>query len=54
MVTAMLAAASVVVTVRVPLTDCDDPESRYRSGVGVFIAGVEAIAARLSAGPNAG
>jgi hypothetical protein len=31
-----------------------DPESHYRFGIEVFIAGVEAIAARLSGGPNAG
>jgi AcrR family transcriptional regulator len=31
-----------------PLTDCDDPEFHYRFGTDLFIAGVEAVAARLT------
>ena len=53
MVTAMLATASVIVAVRVPLAACDDPESRYRSGSRCS-SPAWAIAARLSGGPNAG
>lgn len=34
-----------------PLTDCDDPEFHYRFGIDLFIAGVEAMAAR-PAGPG--
>ena len=37
-----------VVECAVPLTACDDPEFHYRFGIEVFIAGVEAVAARLS------
>lgn len=41
--------------VRLPAADgCDDPEFHYRLGIEVFIAGVEAIAARLSIGPGPG
>ncbi len=32
----------------VPMTACDDPEFHYELGVSVFIAGVQAIAARLT------
>ena len=42
-----------VVECAVPLTACDDPEFHYRLGIDVFIAGVEAIAARLSDGAGA-
>jgi TetR/AcrR family transcriptional regulator, tetracycline repressor protein len=38
-----------VVECAVPLTACDDPEFHYQFGIEVFIAGVETIAARLSA-----
>ena len=31
-----------------PLNDCDDPEFHYRFGIDLFIAGVEAMAARLT------
>jgi TetR/AcrR family tetracycline transcriptional repressor len=31
-----------------PLTSCDDPEFHYRFGTDLFIAGVEAMAARLN------
>jgi AcrR family transcriptional regulator len=37
-----------------PLTDCDDPAFHYRFGIDVFIAGVEAVAARLTGEPGAG
>jgi TetR/AcrR family transcriptional regulator, tetracycline repressor protein len=43
-----------VVECAVPLTACDDPEFHYQFGIDVFIAGVEAIAARLGDGPNVG
>jgi len=43
-----------VVECAVPLTACDDPEFHYRFGIEVFIAGVEAVAARLGAAPGAG
>jgi len=43
-----------VVEAAVPLTACDDPEFHYRFGIEVFIAGVEAVAARLSDGRTAG
>jgi TetR/AcrR family tetracycline transcriptional repressor len=33
-----------------PLTSCADPELHYRFGVDLFIAGVEAMAARLNSG----
>lgn len=33
----------------VPLTSCDDPDFHYELGVSMFIAGVEAIAARQAA-----
>ena len=42
-----------VVECAVPLTACDNPEFHYRLGIDVFIAGVEAIAARLSDGAGA-
>lgn len=32
----------------VPLTACDDPESHYELGVSVFIAGLQAMAGKLS------
>lgn len=31
-----------------PLTSCDDPEFHYRFGIDLFIAGVEAMAARVN------
>ena len=43
-----------VVEAAVPLTACDDPEFHYRFGIEVFIAGVKAVAARLSDGRTAG
>jgi len=43
-----------VVECAVPLTDCDDPEFHYRFGVELFIAGVEAMAARRSDGRAVG
>jgi TetR/AcrR family transcriptional regulator, tetracycline repressor protein len=33
-----------------PLTSCDDPEFHYRFGIDLFIAGVEAMAARMRTG----
>jgi TetR/AcrR family transcriptional regulator, tetracycline repressor protein len=39
-----------VVECAVPLTSCDDPEFHYRFGIELFIAGVEATAARLNVG----
>jgi TetR/AcrR family transcriptional regulator, tetracycline repressor protein len=39
-----------VIECAVPLTSCDDPEFHYRLGTELFIAGVKAIAARLSDG----
>jgi TetR/AcrR family transcriptional regulator, tetracycline repressor protein len=35
-----------LVEAAIPMTACDDPELHYRFGVELFIAGVEAIAAR--------
>ena len=35
-----------------PLTDCDDPEAHYQFGIDLFIAGVEAMAARLTGPPG--
>lgn len=29
----------------IPMTACDDPEFHYELGIGIFVAGVEAIAA---------
>ena len=43
-----------VVECAVPMTDCDDPEFHYRFGIELFIAGVEAIAARLCDGGAVG
>ena len=43
-----------VVECAVPLTACDDPEFHYRFGIELFIAGVEAIAARLCDGGAVG
>jgi AcrR family transcriptional regulator len=43
-----------VVECAVPLTACDDPDFHYRFGIELFIAGVEAIAARLGDGRTAG
>jgi AcrR family transcriptional regulator len=43
-----------VVECAVPLSTCDDPEFHYQLGIELFIAGVEAIAARLSEGRAAG
>ena len=43
-----------VVESAVPLAPCDDPEFHYRFGVELFIAGVEAIAARLGDAGGAG
>jgi AcrR family transcriptional regulator len=37
-----------VVECAVPLTACEDPDFHYRLGIDVFIAGVEALAARSS------
>jgi TetR/AcrR family tetracycline transcriptional repressor len=39
-----------VVECAVPLTACDDPDFHYQFGIELFVAGVEAVAARLSAG----
>jgi AcrR family transcriptional regulator len=46
-VLATLPAASYprLVECAVPMTACDDPEFHYELGIGVFVAGVEAIAA---------
>jgi TetR/AcrR family tetracycline transcriptional repressor len=45
---AMLPAARYprLVECAVPMTACDDPEFHYRSGIGLFIDGVKAAAAR--------
>jgi len=43
-----------VVESAVPLATCDDPEFHYSFGVELFIAGVQAIAARLSDGRAVG
>src|SRR5215470_12146787 len=43
-----------VVESAVPLATCDDPEFHYSFGVELFIAGVQAIAARLGDGRSAG
>jgi hypothetical protein len=32
----------------VPMTNCDEPEFHYQFGIGLFIDGVKAAAARLS------
>jgi len=43
-----------VVECAAPLATCDDPEFHYGFGIELFIAGVEAMAARLSEGRTAG
>lgn len=30
----------------IPMTSCDDPDFHYQLGIGIFMAGVEALAAR--------
>jgi TetR/AcrR family tetracycline transcriptional repressor len=37
-----------------PLTDCEDPEAHYQFGIDLFIAGVEAVTARLTGSSGAG
>jgi AcrR family transcriptional regulator len=38
----------------IPMTACDDPETHYRFGVDMFMAGVTALAAARAAGQQAG
>jgi len=45
---------SRVVECAAPLATCDNPEFHHQIGVELFIAGVEAIAARLSDGSAVG
>jgi AcrR family transcriptional regulator len=35
-----------IVECAIPMTDCDDPDFHYQLGISIFIAGVEALAAR--------
>jgi hypothetical protein len=43
-----------VVECAAPLATCDNPDFHYQLGIELFIAGVEAIAARLSDGRAVG
>jgi AcrR family transcriptional regulator len=42
-----------VIACAIPLTACDDPEAHYELGVSLFLAGVQALAARKDAGTSA-
>ena len=52
----MLPAASYprLVECAAPMASCDDPDFHYRLGVELFIAGVEAAAARITGESRSG